>query len=197
MRSSARPGRPGSAATTASARSARSPTSRPRSRSGPTRISGTHYLRDQYPVFDNLTWPGRIPYLALTSGTTQGATKYIPVSREMLASNLKAAQTMVAYHLASRPDSRLFRGRHVLPRRLDRPRAARPRRPPGGPERDRRQGGQRACSGPTRSPRSTWPWSRTGTASSPCWPSGACTSRSPSSAACRAGCSRSSSGCST
>src|SRR3954471_12905550 len=69
------------------------------------------YFRDQYPVFDNLTWPGRIPYLALTSGTTQGATKYIPISRAMLASNRKAAQTMVAYHLASRRDSRLFHGR--------------------------------------------------------------------------------------
>ena len=69
------------------------------------------YFRDQYPIFDNLTWPGRVPYLALTSGTTQGATKYIPVSRAMLASNRKAAQTMVAYHLASRPDSRLFHGR--------------------------------------------------------------------------------------
>ena len=30
------------------------------------------YLRASYPVFDNLTWPGRIPYLALTSGTTEG-----------------------------------------------------------------------------------------------------------------------------
>jgi hypothetical protein len=69
------------------------------------------YFRDQYPIFDNLTWPGRIPYLALTSGTTQGATKYIPISRAMLASNRKAAQTMVAYHLADRPDSRLFHGR--------------------------------------------------------------------------------------
>ena len=69
------------------------------------------YLRDQYPIFDNLTWPGRIPYLALTSGTTQGATKYIPVSRAMLESNKKASLTMVAYHLAARPDSRLFRGR--------------------------------------------------------------------------------------
>jgi hypothetical protein len=69
------------------------------------------YFRDQYPIFDNLTWPGRVPYLALTSGTTQGATKYIPISRAMLASNRKAAQTMVAYHLAGRPDSRLFHGR--------------------------------------------------------------------------------------
>ncbi|WP_406696477.1 GH3 auxin-responsive promoter family protein [Singulisphaera sp. Ch08] len=69
------------------------------------------YLRDQYPIFDNLTWPGRIPYLALTSGTTQGATKFIPVSRAMLASNLTAARTMVSYHLAHVPDSRLFHGR--------------------------------------------------------------------------------------
>jgi GH3 auxin-responsive promoter len=69
------------------------------------------YLRPHYPVCDDLTWPGRIPYFALTSGTTQGATKYIPVSRAMLASNEKAARTLVAYHMASRPDSRLFSGR--------------------------------------------------------------------------------------
>ena len=69
------------------------------------------YLRASYPVFENLTWPGKIPFLALTSGTTQGATKYIPVSRAMVASNRKAAQTMVAYHMAARPDSRLFHGR--------------------------------------------------------------------------------------
>jgi hypothetical protein len=69
------------------------------------------YLKDHYPRFDNLTWPGRIPYLALTSGTTQGTTKYIPVSWEMIASNQKAAKTMVAYHLKSRPKSKLFEGR--------------------------------------------------------------------------------------
>ena len=69
------------------------------------------YLKDAYPRFDNLTWPGRIPYLALTSGTTQGATKYIPVSRPMIASNQKAAKTMVAFHMANRPKSKLFQGK--------------------------------------------------------------------------------------
>jgi hypothetical protein len=69
------------------------------------------YLRDRYPVFENLTWPGRIPYLALTSGTTQGTNKYIPVSQEMVASNRETARTMVAYHYAAHPDSRLFQGR--------------------------------------------------------------------------------------
>jgi hypothetical protein len=69
------------------------------------------YLKARYPVFDDLTWPGRIPYLALTSGTTTGASKFIPVSRAMVASNRKAAQTMVAAFLNARPSSRLFRGK--------------------------------------------------------------------------------------
>jgi hypothetical protein len=69
------------------------------------------YIKDRYPVFEDLTWPGRIPYLALTSGTTTGATKYIPVSHEMVASNQKAARTMISAYLASRPGSRLFRGK--------------------------------------------------------------------------------------
>jgi GH3 auxin-responsive promoter len=68
------------------------------------------YLCSHYPVLDNLTWPGRMPFLALTSGTTQGATKYIPVSAEMMASNRKAARTMLACYLSEQPDSRLFQG---------------------------------------------------------------------------------------
>jgi hypothetical protein len=69
------------------------------------------YLRDCYPIFEDLTWPGRIPFIALSSGTTRGQTKYIPVSAEMIASNRKAALTMLAYHAGARPGSRLFRGR--------------------------------------------------------------------------------------
>jgi hypothetical protein len=69
------------------------------------------YLKDRYPVFDNLTWPGLIPFIALTSGTTTGATKYIPVSHEMVASNRKAAHTLIASYLTHRPESRLFHGR--------------------------------------------------------------------------------------
>jgi hypothetical protein len=69
------------------------------------------YLRDSYPTLQDVTWPGLVPYFALTSGTTQGATKYIPISREMLASNRGAAWAMVRAFMASRPDSRLFRGK--------------------------------------------------------------------------------------
>jgi len=69
------------------------------------------YLKARYPLLDDLTWPGRIPYFALTSGTTQGATKYIPISREMTASNAKGGKTTLAFHLAARPQSKLFHGR--------------------------------------------------------------------------------------
>jgi len=69
------------------------------------------YLKDRYPVYEDLTWPGLIPFLALTSGTTTGATKYIPVSRAMVASNRKGAQTTLAADLAGHPDSRLFAGK--------------------------------------------------------------------------------------
>ena len=72
------------------------------------------YLRASYPVFDDLTWPGRIPYIALSSGTTQGPTKYIPVSREMLKSNRRGASDSLAWHLASRPRSNLFNGRFCI-----------------------------------------------------------------------------------
>jgi hypothetical protein len=69
------------------------------------------YLKPRYPVWDDLTWPGRTPFIALTSGTTSGVTKYIPVSRDMVGSNRKAARTMIAAYLTARPDSRLFHGR--------------------------------------------------------------------------------------
>ncbi len=35
----------------------------------------------------NVTWPGKIPFYALSSGTSDAATKYIPITKEMLRSN--------------------------------------------------------------------------------------------------------------
>jgi hypothetical protein len=69
------------------------------------------YWQPVYPHLDNVTWPGRIPYYALSSGTTSGATKYVPVSKEMLSSNRKAAFTTLAFFRNSYPDSAVFNGR--------------------------------------------------------------------------------------
>ena len=35
----------------------------------------------------DVTWPGKIKYYALSSGTSEAASKYIPVTKEMLRSN--------------------------------------------------------------------------------------------------------------
>jgi hypothetical protein len=71
----------------------------------------TDYWQVAAPDLANVTWPGRVPYLALSSGTTSGATKKIPVSRQMLASNQKAALTSLAWFRAAFPHIPLFTGR--------------------------------------------------------------------------------------
>ena len=69
------------------------------------------YWREPFPRLVDCTWPGLIPWLAVSSGTTTGATKYIPVSREMHRSNVRASADLLTHHLANRPQSRLFAGR--------------------------------------------------------------------------------------
>lgn len=64
-----------------------------------------------FPRMRDVSWPGTIPYFAATSGTTTGVTKYIPVSRAMMAANRRAALDILVHHLAARPDSRVLAGR--------------------------------------------------------------------------------------
>lgn len=68
------------------------------------------YWKNPFPEIENVSWPGRIPFFALTSGTATGATKYIPLTAEMLRSNQKAALTLLgSYYLESKMKN-LFRG---------------------------------------------------------------------------------------
>ncbi len=69
------------------------------------------------PVFPNLidcSWPGRVPFFAATSGTSSGATKFIPVTWESVRSNRRAGLDLLGHHLRQRPQSHLFAGRHLL-----------------------------------------------------------------------------------
>ncbi|MCR0985626.1 GH3 auxin-responsive promoter family protein [Roseomonas populi] len=72
------------------------------------------WWKPAYPDLRDVTWPGPVPYLALSSGTTSGRTKYIPVSREMVAANRAAALDVLAWHLAAHPRSRPFAGPSFL-----------------------------------------------------------------------------------
>ncbi len=72
------------------------------------------YWKTDFPRLDNCTWPGIVPYFALTSGTTTGITKYIPCTRDMLRSNSRAAQDILVHHLLNRPNSRILGGRSFM-----------------------------------------------------------------------------------
>ncbi len=72
------------------------------------------YWRADFPVLTDCTWPGTIPYFALTSGTTTGITKYIPCSREILQSNSRAAQDILVHHILARPTSGIFAGKFFM-----------------------------------------------------------------------------------
>src|SRR5262249_12893706 len=69
------------------------------------------YWQPAFPLVQGVTWPDAIPYFALSSGTTSGTTKYVPVSKQMLASNRRAALTTLALFLARHPSARLFAGK--------------------------------------------------------------------------------------
>lgn len=69
------------------------------------------YWQPAFPNLSNVTWPGPIPYLAQSSGTTSGTTKYVPVSSDMLRSNCVAAFTTMAYFLNAHAEARVLTGR--------------------------------------------------------------------------------------
>jgi hypothetical protein len=69
------------------------------------------YWQQPFPYLQGVTWPEPIPYFGLSSGTTSGTTKYIPLSRRILASNTKAALTTLAWFLDAHPGTPLLAGR--------------------------------------------------------------------------------------
>jgi hypothetical protein len=56
----------------------------------------------------DVCWPGHVPYYALSSGTSQSASKFIPVTDDMLRA-MRRSSRRLALHLAGCP----VRGRHI------------------------------------------------------------------------------------
>lgn len=69
------------------------------------------YWEKPFPTLTDVSWPGTIPYFAVTSGTTKGVTKYIPCSAAMNKSNIRASLDILVHHVTARPQSRLMAGR--------------------------------------------------------------------------------------
>ena len=72
------------------------------------------YWRAPFPQLKNATWPGTIPYFAVTSGTTTGRTKYIPCSKEMIAADSLAGADMMGFHVRNRARSRVLGGKSFM-----------------------------------------------------------------------------------
>ncbi len=68
------------------------------------------YWRDPFPNLVDVTWPGQLPFFAVSSGTASGRVKYIPCSDAMVRSNSRAALDTLVWHFHHRPRSRLFHG---------------------------------------------------------------------------------------
>jgi hypothetical protein len=72
------------------------------------------YWQSAFPTLVDCSWPGTVPFFAASSGTSTGATKFIPVTREMLRSNRHAALDLMTHHLTNCPASRVLGGRSLL-----------------------------------------------------------------------------------
>jgi hypothetical protein len=72
------------------------------------------YWREEFPRLVDCSWPGTIPFFALSSGTTSGTTKYIPCSAAMNRANVWAAIDILVHHVGNRPTSRVLGGKSFM-----------------------------------------------------------------------------------
>jgi hypothetical protein len=72
------------------------------------------YWQESFPRLYDSTWPGLIRYFAVTSGTTTGVTKYIPLSDKMVSANVRASIDVLVHHIANRPKSKIMSGRNLM-----------------------------------------------------------------------------------
>lgn len=72
------------------------------------------YWKPSFPKISGQTWPGNLKYFCVSSGTSAGTTKYIPLTREMLASNKKAGVDLLVHHLRNFHKSQLFGGKSFM-----------------------------------------------------------------------------------
>jgi hypothetical protein len=72
------------------------------------------YWQPAYPNLGGATWPGAVPYLAISSSTTNGPFPYVPLTPELWAAQQTAALTALAFVMHASPRTRLCSGRTLL-----------------------------------------------------------------------------------
>lgn len=67
-----------------------------------------------FPRLKGVSWPEKIPFFAVSSGTTSGTSKYLPLTKAMIRANNKAGFDLLSFHLHHKPDSRVFGGKSFM-----------------------------------------------------------------------------------
>lgn len=62
----------------------------------------------------DVLWPGQCAYYAVSSGTTAGRTKYLPITPEMIAHFRRAGLDSLCFYAQRTGGARVFRGRHLF-----------------------------------------------------------------------------------
>jgi len=62
----------------------------------------------------DVLWPGTCAFFAVSSGTTAGRTKYLPVTEEMLGHFRRAGLDSLLYYTVRMKHAAVFRGRHLF-----------------------------------------------------------------------------------
>ena len=71
----------------------------------------SEYWEKPFPIHENITWPGKIKYFPVTSGTTTGATKFIPTTKDMLRAYERAGLDLLIHHYNKNPDTQIWGGK--------------------------------------------------------------------------------------
>lgn len=72
------------------------------------------YWQPAFPHCHDIGWPGRVPFLAVSSGTTAGTSKYLPCTGDILRMHRRSALDVLVHHLATGPASRVFGGKSFM-----------------------------------------------------------------------------------
>ena len=70
-----------------------------------------NYWQPEFPHISGSTWHQPISYFALSSGTSSGNTKYLPLAPAMLAANRQTALEVLAWHQQQHPGFNPFGGK--------------------------------------------------------------------------------------
>ncbi len=72
------------------------------------------YWKAAFPHMQDCSWPGKIPFFALSSGTTSGTTKYIPYTKGIMDAATRGAIDVLVHHIGNNPRSKVLGGKNFI-----------------------------------------------------------------------------------